>query len=219
MKRIRVFSVIMTFIIASLCVSFFGVEKVNAAVKISQTKITMSIGQKKTLKLNGAKGKITWKSSDKRIAEISSKGVVKAKKSGQATITAKASNGKKTCKVTVRGEAILSGTGFSQDGMSFTNSIFDALDKNSAIELDYESETGLIWLVFPYAEAGWIRVGAGDAIGENQKNTVYKNGKAYIPYSYIEAELGTDRSTWGDKIQIESDSNWKVYSISVCKWK
>ena len=39
--------------------------------------------------------KITWTSSNKKVATVSSKGKVTAKKAGTATITAKTSNGKK----------------------------------------------------------------------------------------------------------------------------
>jgi hypothetical protein len=44
---------------------------------------------------------VKWTSSKKSVATVSSKGVVKAKKKGTATITAKVSGKKYTCKVTV----------------------------------------------------------------------------------------------------------------------
>ena len=54
-----------------------------------------------TLKLNGSKVK-SWASSNKKIASVDKKGKVSAKKKGNATITAVATNGKKyTCKVNV----------------------------------------------------------------------------------------------------------------------
>ncbi len=59
---------------------------------------------KATLSKSGVNGrKLTYTSSDKAVATVTSKGVVKAKKKGIATITVKTSNGlKKTCKVTVK---------------------------------------------------------------------------------------------------------------------
>lgn len=48
------------------------------------------------------KGNITWKSSDKAIAEVSSEGKVTPKKSGTVTITASCHGIKKSCKVTVK---------------------------------------------------------------------------------------------------------------------
>ena len=51
---------------------------------------------------SGTKGKITWTSSKKSVATVSSKGVVKAKKKGTAVIAAKYGKKKLTCKVTVK---------------------------------------------------------------------------------------------------------------------
>ena len=42
------------------------------------------------------------KASDKKVASVNGKGVVKAKKKGKATITIKAGSLKKTCKITVK---------------------------------------------------------------------------------------------------------------------
>ncbi len=78
-----------------------GVPSVQAAkMQLSAKKVTLIKGQKKTLKLNGAKGKVTWKSSDKAVAVVK-KGKVTAKKAGIAVITAKASGKTCSCKVTV----------------------------------------------------------------------------------------------------------------------
>ena len=45
--------------------------------------------------------KLTWSSSNKKVAKVNSKGVVTAKKKGTATITVKTANGK-TAKVKIR---------------------------------------------------------------------------------------------------------------------
>lgn len=72
-----------------------------ATVKLSQTKLSLQVGQTKQLKLTGTKKAITWSSSKKSVATVSKSGKVTAKAAGTATITAK-SNGKKyTCKVIV----------------------------------------------------------------------------------------------------------------------
>lgn len=72
-----------------------------ASVKLSQTKVSLKVGQTKQLKLTGTKKSVTWSTSKKSVATVSKSGKVTAKAAGTATITAK-SNGKKyTCKVTV----------------------------------------------------------------------------------------------------------------------
>jgi len=84
-------------------------KKQNASSpKLSDKNITMIIGDKYTLVVKNAK-KVSWSSSDNKVVTVS-KGVVKAKKAGSATITAKASGKELTCKVTVYGIDI---SGFS----------------------------------------------------------------------------------------------------------
>ena len=74
---------------------------VSAAGKLNKKKATLVTGQKLQLKLSGTKGKVKWTSNKKTVATVSSKGLVKAKKKGSATITAKVGKKKYTCKVTV----------------------------------------------------------------------------------------------------------------------
>ena len=71
-------------------------------VKISNTRITLTVGQSKTLKVKGTKKKPKWSSSKKSVATVSKKGKVVAKKAGSATITAKIGKKKYKCKVTVK---------------------------------------------------------------------------------------------------------------------
>lgn len=75
-------------------------------VKISNTRITLTVGQSKTLKVKGTKKKPKWSSSKKSVATVSKKGKVVAKKAGNATITAKIGKKKYKCKVTVKNKVI-----------------------------------------------------------------------------------------------------------------
>ncbi|MCM1283222.1 MAG: Ig-like domain-containing protein [Muribaculaceae bacterium] len=89
-------------------VPYFGVECVEAAqkIKLNYTKRTIYEGDSFTLKLKGTKKKVTWSSSNKKVATVSSKGVVKGKSGGSSKktckITAKAGGKKYVCKVTVK---------------------------------------------------------------------------------------------------------------------
>ncbi len=79
------------------------------APKISKTKVTLTITKKKTkpavqLKVKNAAGrKVKWTSSNKKVATVSKKGKIVAKKKGVTMITVKV-KGSKTlrCKVTVK---------------------------------------------------------------------------------------------------------------------
>lgn len=71
-------------------------------VKLNKSKATLFTGKTLQLKLNGAKGKVTWSSSKKSVATVSKSGKVKAKKNGTATITAKYQGKKYKCIITVK---------------------------------------------------------------------------------------------------------------------
>lgn len=77
-------------------------------VKLNKTSATLKRGKTLQLKAtinptNTTSSKtLTWKTSNKNVATVTSKGVVTAKKPGTATITVTTSNGKKaTCKINV----------------------------------------------------------------------------------------------------------------------
>lgn len=88
--------------------SVFPATQVNAATKpkLSKTKITMTVGQSKKLKVKGISKKrakrIKWKSSKKKVVTVTKTGKIKARKAGKATITAKVGKKKLKCKVVVK---------------------------------------------------------------------------------------------------------------------
>ncbi|MBQ7066713.1 MAG: Ig-like domain-containing protein [Lachnospiraceae bacterium] len=72
-------------------------------ITVNKKKVTLKKGKKFQVVVTKspitAQDKVTFKSSNKKVATVTSKGVIKAKKAGKATITVKA--GKKTAKITV----------------------------------------------------------------------------------------------------------------------
>lgn len=73
-----------------------------ASAKISKKTLALSKGKTAVLKITGTKSKVTWSSSNNKVAVVSQKGKVTAKKAGTATITAKAGKKRFKCKVTVK---------------------------------------------------------------------------------------------------------------------
>lgn len=68
--------------------------------KLSNSKVTIAVGNKKQLKMKNTAAKVKWSSNKPSVASVS-KGLVTAKKKGSAKITAKVKNKKYTCLVTV----------------------------------------------------------------------------------------------------------------------
>lgn len=76
-------------------------------IKLSKTKLTLGVKDEYALKAtvtpkNAAKKKVSWKSGSRKIATVTSKGVVKGKRKGKAVITATADGKTAKCRVTVK---------------------------------------------------------------------------------------------------------------------
>ena len=87
----------------------FAAAKKPKKIKLNKNKLTIYVGNTYKLKASftpkKANKKVTWKSSNKKIVTVSSKGKLKAKKAGKATITVTSKVNKKIkakCKVTVK---------------------------------------------------------------------------------------------------------------------
>ena len=93
-----------------------GKKKVVVTVKVTGVKTTnlsgvpaaKNVSKGKSFKIKAiatpknTDEKITFKSSNKKVATVTSKGVVKGLKKGAATITVQSGSKKMTCKVTVK---------------------------------------------------------------------------------------------------------------------
>lgn len=81
----------------------YTVNVKNPTLKLSKTSASVKVG--KTTKITAKatpSGKVTYKSSNKKVATVSSKGVVKGIKKGTAKITVTCNGVSKTFKVTVK---------------------------------------------------------------------------------------------------------------------
>lgn len=100
------FGKILAMILMMSILSAFPANAASAAVKsfkLSRTSVTVTVNKTVQLKavVNGKTAKAAWSSGNKNIATVSSTGVVRAKKPGKVTITARIGGVKRTCKVTV----------------------------------------------------------------------------------------------------------------------
>ncbi|MBQ2954031.1 MAG: hypothetical protein IJE07_10885 [Clostridia bacterium] len=101
------------------------------------------------------------------------------------------------------------GGAWGQNGFDFTQEVLDALQPGTALEINFESDSGDMWIVLPDAAAGWSRVQMMSAkvVGNN----------AYITYEQIVEVVGEDKAAWGARLQCEASGNWAVYAVNVGK--
>ena len=79
-------------------------KQVNAVkkVRLNKSKLSLYVGKKYTLKLKNTNKKAKWSSTKKKIATVTKKGKVLAKKKGKCNIIAKIGRKKYICKVIVK---------------------------------------------------------------------------------------------------------------------
>ena len=83
---------------------FVGLSGTTASKAKSKNtiKVTLTVGKTYQLKVTGTKKKIKWNTSNKKVATVSNKGKIKAKKAGKAKIYTKVGKKKLICYLTVK---------------------------------------------------------------------------------------------------------------------
>ena len=71
-------------------------------VQAAPKSVTLPVGQKKKLSVKKSWKKVRWKSSKPGVVSVSSKGKIKARKAGKATVTAKSGKKKQKFLITVK---------------------------------------------------------------------------------------------------------------------
>ena len=61
----------------------------KTAVKLNKKEVSLTVGKSVTLKVTGTKQKVSWSTSDKKVASVTVKGKVTAKSEGSAVIRAR----------------------------------------------------------------------------------------------------------------------------------
>ena len=97
MKRILTIVLTLALIVTMMPMNLTNVNA-RTTTRLSSKKIVLQVGKTKKLKVKNkpAGVKVVWKSSKKKVATVSKKGKVKAKKPGKTTISAKVGKRRKT---------------------------------------------------------------------------------------------------------------------------
>lgn len=107
-RRMRARKTFAGLLVATLVMSHIPAVSTQAAtkVKLNHASMTLQVKQKKSIKLIGTKKKITWSTSNKKIATVKKTGKNTAKitgiKAGTCKVKAKVAKKVYTCKVTVK---------------------------------------------------------------------------------------------------------------------
>lgn len=89
-------------IILVLVLLFLPIQTFAASVRLNASSTTVYVNSSKTLKISGTTKKPIWKSSNKKVATVDGKGIVKGISEGKATITATVNGKKLKCVITVK---------------------------------------------------------------------------------------------------------------------
>ncbi len=101
-----------------LCLSFIvNTNSVDAKPKINKEKISIYLGEEYKLKIKETKKIVKWSSMNKKIASVTTKGTVKAKLKGKATIIATVGKNVYKCKVIVM-------KGTDENKVVYNNTVF-----------------------------------------------------------------------------------------------
>lgn len=84
-----------------LCAAVQPHDTQAATPKLNKTTVTLVKGDQISLKVTGTAKKVRWSTSKKKVATVTSKGLVKAKSKGTTRIAAKVGKKKLVCRVTI----------------------------------------------------------------------------------------------------------------------
>ena len=98
----RILPLLLVFILLANTIT----AEASSKIKLNKSKATIYVGKSTTLKMSGTTKKVTWKSSNKKVVTVNSKGKVTGKKKGKATITATVNKKNYKSVVTVKKKAV-----------------------------------------------------------------------------------------------------------------
>lgn len=148
--------------------------------KLNKKKATINVGKCCKLKLKYEKKKVRWRSSNKKVANVTSSGCVWGKKQGKAKITARSGGKKYSCVVTVKDNRI------KRDKKSLNNEI--------SVTNYVDIPTSCIYSYFGYtlSTASVEKFDYSIRKSNNGKYCIDIQMEVEKTYDYISDDFGTD---------------------------
>lgn len=100
-KHFKNMAFLLAVLAIALCAAVHPHDTQAATPKLNKAKVTLVKGDQVSLKVTGTAKKVRWSTSEKKVATVTSGGLVKAKGKGTARITAKVGKKKLVCRVTI----------------------------------------------------------------------------------------------------------------------
>ena len=111
-----------------------GTKAEAAKMKLNKSKTTIYVGKSEKLQVKNTKKKVKWSSSNKKVATVTQKGVVKGKTEGDAVVSAKV--GKKTLKCKVAVKSVL---------LSNKTAVSMAVDGSAKVKITFRQYGTVYW--------------------------------------------------------------------------
>lgn len=215
MKHKALKRVLAVFLTAVMVMTLCPLTAFAATLKLNYSSVSITKGYYATLKTNysGSK-KLTWTSSDKTVATVSSSGKVYAKSAGSCYITAKVSSYSARCKITVvNGKLTLSQSTVTVDEGS-TETITVTAKGSHSLKLVQGDKS--------IAKASWVTPWNGDKIGlkltgvgEGSTRVKVLMSKYTEIYKYLTVNVNASEQEIEDDESSEKTSNILVGSTQV----
>ena len=219
-----------------------------SSVTLNKTSTTLMVGYSETLKAtvsptDAAVKTVTWSSSDKTVASVSSGGRVTARKKGTATITAKSNNGKTAkCVVTVEPKKVVA-TSLKLEADKTSLARGESCEVRATLIPQNAEDTDIVWYDYGDGENmviiqptgrytanatcvangyyGSFSVGAKIKGGTRYQYVTFDivedpNAERYLDASSVYANLNTWRTNSANQWYWNSDNTTKTYTGSLC---
>lgn len=205
--------------VISLCFLSFITTNISAqaSVKINKTDKTMYINDTYTLKVTGTKQYILWKSSDKKVASVTKKGKVTAKKAGTCIITAIIGSGmnnqKLSCRINVNSKLSCddkiircytdeyNSVRINTKHLSKYESLVIEEDNSKIVSADWDYKSDYFDIIVIPKKLGVTKIKVSVA---NEKDSVFSPKNDFITFLVVSYP---DRTGWLD------ESNLKYYNL------
>lgn len=198
----------------------------NVTITLSETTLTMTVGDTETLEATTSDDSgVTWSSSDESVAEVNSRGRVTAMGEGTATITATSGEATATCTVTVNPRPVITITGLPETAtvergqtitLTATASDESTIEwASSDTDIATVNDEGVVTGVFP-GETTIVAFTESGGRAECELTVTLPEGSEGSWYEMTFGEESVSRGETGNKIWYYwNDQNWTGAQVTL----